>query len=281
MTTVHGATHMIDFELAYIELVERTMCTGDVRVTRNGETSSIFGTTLKIKSGGNREFPLLLGRPIYYKGVIGELIAFLRGPKNMSDFKSQGCNYWDKFCDADGAIQLDYGNKWLDFNGVNQLEAVREKLLGDPSDRRMLITSWDPGSLGSLSLPCCHLLYQWYVRDGEYLDMMWYQRSVDVMLGLPSDIVLASLFNIMLANNVGLRPGDITMTFGDTHIYKEHYSGAREYLRRMGVRNAPLIYPTYTINTPLMTPIESMAIGDISIHHYCPAEPAIKMELKV
>ncbi len=97
--------------------------------------------------------------------------------------------------------------------------------------RRHIISGWNPPGLSELSLPCCHLLYQWYVTNDGMLDMIWYQRSVDVMVGLPSDVILACALNQLVANNVGLRPGRVIMMMGDCHIYTRHIGGVKEYLR--------------------------------------------------
>lgn len=226
---------MFNYEIEYAKLVSTILDLGEVRETRNARTKSVFGTTLHINMSNIRNlsegyFPLLQGRKMHYKGILGELAAMLRGPKHVQDFKDFGCNYWGQWADDDGVLRLDYGNAWIDFNGFNQLEDVREKLMTNPTDRRMVISGWNPANLDNISLPCCHLFYQWYVRDNMYLDMIWYQRSADTMVGIPSDVVLAAAWNIALANDVGYRPGNITMLFGDTHIYEPHWDMAKSYL---------------------------------------------------
>jgi len=185
------------------------------------------------------EFPLLTTRKIFYDGVLGELAAFVRGPKHLDDFKKWGCNYWGPWANEDGSIDIDYGNKWIDWRGYNQLEALVQGLKEDPNGRRHMMTSWAPENvLGDrLSLPCCHHTYQFYVRRG-FLDMHWIQRSTDVMIGLPSDAVLAAAMTMSLAKEVGLMPGEVMMTLGDTHIYALHMLEARELLERKQ-RNPP------------------------------------------
>ena len=97
----------------------------------------------------------------------------------------------------------------------------------------MIVSSWRPEALDRLSLPCCHYAYQFYVRDNKYLDMIWIQRSVDMMIGLPSDIVLTKLMVDCLANQVGYLPGIIKMDLGDCHIYEPHIDNARNYVERV------------------------------------------------
>ena len=216
------------WEFDYKELIYKILNKGELRDTRAGKVKSIFGEKLVINT--SNKFPLLTGRKMFYKPVLGELAAMLKKPKNVQDFKNFGCNYWDSWADKEGNLNVDYGNAWLDFNGVNQLEKLVHTLKTNPTDRRMIISGWRPDKLEELSLPCCHMLYQWYVRDNRYLDMIWYQRSVDTMIGLPSDIIVATAWNMLLANECGFRPGNIVMMLADTHIYMDHLQGAEEYL---------------------------------------------------
>jgi thymidylate synthase len=215
---------------------------------------------------------------MFYKGIFGELAAMLRGPTCVVDFEKWGCNYWKDWADEDGSLRVDYGNAWLDYNGVNQLETLINTLKNNPMDRRMLITSWRPDKLDSLSLPCCHHTYQWYVRKGEYLDMKWEQRSADTMIGIPSDIVLAAVWNIMIANEVGLKPGRINMTFGDTHIYEEHWENAQVYIDRVLSGNNPL-HPLYMVHCMKGVKTTEFQPDFVKLCGYTPME-AIKFELK-
>ena len=217
------------YETNYAELVADIMINGDERPTRNHPTKAVFGRMLTVHELTYGEFPILQGRKMYPKGIFGELAAFLKGPKSVQDFKDEGCNYWDKFGDANGLLHVDYGNSWLDFNGVNQLETVLTSLAEDPNGRRHIISGWRPDNISNLTLPCCHLLYQWYV-NGDTLEMIWYQRSVDTMIGLPSDVVLAAAWNILMVDQLGLQPGKLVFMLGDTHIYKSHTEAVADYL---------------------------------------------------
>jgi len=217
------------YEADYANLIREVMRDGDDRPTRNAPTRAVFGKILTVHELEWGQFPILCGRRMYPKGVFGELAAFLKGPKTIEDFNEEGCNYWDKFGDADGNINIDYGNSWLDFNGVNQLEGVLDSLATDPNGRRHIISGWIPSNIHNLTLPCCHLLYQWYVNDNK-LEMIWYQRSVDVMVGLPSDIILAATWNVLMADQLNLQPGKLVFMLGDTHIYKSHMPKVQDYL---------------------------------------------------
>lgn len=219
------------FEKQYVNLVSRVFNTGEVKAGRNGNTLSIFGASLAFDL--QVEFPILRGRRMYFKGVLGELAAMLRQPKHLADFEKWGCNYWAKWAKPDGSIAVDYGNTWFNFNGVDQIAMLRKALWNSPDSRRMVISGWRPGA--EVDLPCCHYAYQFYVRksaDGqEYLDMLWHQRSADTMIGVPSDAVFAAAWMIAICAEVKhLKPGRCFMTFGDTHIYEEHLIQVPTYI---------------------------------------------------
>lgn len=219
----------MNYETDYAEMLFKATQRKE-RQTRNAITRSYFGGVLEINTLRAGFFPALLGRKMYWQGIAGEMAAFLQGPNHVDDFKSMKCNYWDGFAKENGDLILDYGNAWLDFNGVNQLETVVDSLHKDPYGRRHLISAWRPDRLSKLSLPCCHYGYQWYVNDEDELEMLWNQRSTDLAIGLPSDIFLAGLFNILMAQTIGLKPGNITMVLGDCHVYKSHLAGISTYL---------------------------------------------------
>lgn len=263
-----------DYEQDFADLVTDILDNGIERQTRNAVTRSVFGRQLKIamKPG---EFPILRGRQMFYKGVIGELAALLKGPKTIADFEKEGCNYWKQWAKLDGSIEVDYGNAWLDFNGVNQLDALVESLKRDPNGRRHIVTGWRPDRLAELSLPCCHLLYQWYVRNGE-LDMIWYQRSVDTMIGLPSDVILAYVWNLLVAHDTGLKPGNIIMFLADTHIYEPHYEKAKMYVGR--VKSPSFGSHPYPTHAPLEQGMKNFDPVGFTISGYSPM-PKIDFEL--
>ena len=233
---------MQSFERAYAELIADILTNGNTRATRNAITLSKFGMSLEVPVGN--KFPLIQGRKMYPSGVFGELAAMLRRPKCVEDFTKWGCNYWNLWADEEGKLDIDYGNTWFDFNGFDQIADLKDKLANNPTDRRMLINSWRPGA--KLSLPCCHYSYQFYVSEGQ-LDMIWTQRSVDMMVGLPSDIVFAAAWLIAIANEFGLTPGKVKMDLGDCHVYEPHLTAAGEYVERVMVnRNFDPVLYDYT-----------------------------------
>lgn len=230
-----------NWELDYVNLIKDILKNGELKSSRAGGVYTVFARTLTVDNL-EWEFPILQGRKMFFRQILGEFAALIRGPKNISDFKKYGCNYWDKWAGENGDINIDYGNIWNNFGGVNQMQKLVETLHNNPNDRRMIISGWKPDNLNNLNLPCCHLLYQWFVRQNKYLDMIWYQRSVDTMIGLPSDIVLAAIWNILLAYQTGYLPGKVTMFLADTHIYTNHLEQTQSYIEnteRLFSDNAP------------------------------------------
>ena len=224
---------MQQFEKDYAKLVSKVYRVGDTRETRNGETRSLLGMQLKIDTRDHYRLALIQGRKMYPTGVLGELAAILRKPKSIDDFEAWGCNYWKKWAKLDGSINVDYGNAWHE---GGQIEHLKHCLAKDPYDRRMLINAWRPERLNELSLPCCHYSYQFHVTTDGYLNMVWVQRSVDMMIGLPSDILFAHAWLIAIANEFGYKTGVITMQLGDCHIYKQHCKSVDTYLAEVETR---------------------------------------------
>lgn len=264
---------MQPFEQEYCNLVKKVLKKGEYRETRNAATVSIFGESLvaDLRDG----FPILQGRKLYPSGVLGELAAMLRQPKNIKDFERWGCNYWKLWADKDtGDLNIDYGNQWFDFNGVDQIAELKDKLANNPADRRMIISSWRPDRLDELSLPCCHYSYQFHVSETGVLSMIWTQRSVDVMIGLPSDMIFAAAWLIAIANEFNLVPGVIKMDFGDTHIYADHEEQAYQYIEQAILPSDPVEWDFNTACGDFCKFIPS----DLQLLNYNP-KPALKFKL--
>jgi len=223
---------MEQFEKDYVDIIANVLSNGKLSQGRNAVTKSLFGKTLEVPVG-DTYFPMITGRQMYPSGVLGELAAFFKGPKTVAAFEAQGCNYWRQWGDDKGNITVDYGNAWTDFNGVNQLQDVIDSLKADPHSRRHLINAWRADRIGELSLPCCHYAYQFYVTANGELDMIWIQRSVDLLIGLPSDIILAAAMIIVVAELTDLKPGKAIMQLGDCHVYEQHAFSAIKYIKRV------------------------------------------------
>ncbi len=250
-------------ETQYRELINKILDTGTLKTPSKGVCLSIFNHSITLQAD---EIPLLLGRKMYWKGIVGELKAFIANEDTVQGFRKHGCNFWGAWSNEDGSLDVDYARLLHDFNGVNQLERVITSLREKPDSRKHIISLWDPSSK-SLQVPCV-LSYQWYVEDNT-LHMIWSQRSVDVMVGLASDMFSAWLLNILMANTVGLKTGEVHMQLGDCHIYGAHQAGMAEYLSREIYSKKPC----------------AMINGDLfdfecSILGYKPEKP-IKFELSV
>lgn len=250
---------MIDVE--YIKLGNKILREGAYRTTRNGTTKGLFGETLvhDMKDG----LPLISIRKIYLKGIVGEFKSFLEDAQTLAEFEANGCPYWKLWADEKGDLKLDYPPR-------GQLDYIIDLLKNDPTSRRMIISLWNPENIGKLSLEPCHTQYQFYVRDDMYIDMIWTQRSVDYAVGMPSDLVLAALYLITLANETGYEPGRITYSLGDVHLYEEHLTDFAALMNR----------------TPSMFPVDYNCIAttkdfdrhSLRIRNY---EPLVPMKFKL
>lgn len=258
------------FEERYLNIAEKIIRNGSTQSTRNGITYSLPNQTLKFDLTDGT-FPLLTTRKSYYKGVLGEYAAMIRGPKHVDDFQKFGCNYWNNWADKEGNIKVDYGNSWINYEGVNQMEYVLDLLRNDPTSRRMVITGWRPNKLNDLDLPCCHHSYQFW-SDGEVVDLLWVQRSGDWMVGVPSDAILASIMLLCFSSLAGLTARSIHMVIGDAHVYQEHVVPAKMQMRRV-----PWYPPNFELRK--QRTVYSFVPEDLIISDYKPEEP-IKYILK-
>jgi thymidylate synthase len=250
-------------EHSYKKLIERVWAYGQLKKGRNGNTISLSGQSVKLDLTDGK-FPIITGRKMYYKGVIGEALAFMQTPCNhISDFESRGCNYWKKWADEDGNLALDYPI-------YDKLPGLIKGIINDPGSRRHIIDLWDASTLPYLSLPCCHYSYQFIVY-GDWLDMIWTQRSADIMIGVPSDMILAAVYTYVVAQETGLKPRFVTMNFGDAHIYEEHLDNAQVYRSR----------PIY--KQPMLkldkVPFQELTVDNFHVEYEQYGDP-IKFELK-
>lgn len=254
----------------YADLLGKVLQEGKKVKGRNGYTLQISGASIKWDvSDTVMLFPT--ARKLYLQGILGELAALVREPHHINDFKAWGCNYWDQFGDKDGKLKLDYGNAWK--AGVDQIDRVKKALLSKSTryNRDLMIVGWRPNYIGKLTLPCCHFAYQYLCDMDNNLHLIWYQRSADIMVGIPSDIILANLMLIAMAYEVDLFPDSVTMHIGSAHIYQKHLVNAEKVL--MLEHNLPNEYVHYsTHNLRLSDFMPSM----INIH-YEPRKP-IKFE---
>jgi len=239
----------MSYEMQYRELVQDVIDFGQPRVCRNGETRALFGQSIEICELREKTFPVLTQRQIFYKGVLGELAAFVRGATTVGEFKRWGCNYWDANAAnwrpnahvpvEDQEIGQVYGAQWINWEkgGFNQIRHVLKSLTEDPHGRRHVLTTYSPTALSCL--PPCHLLTQFFVNKDKTLDCTVYMRSVDLIHGLPSDVVLYAALLIQVAGAVGCFPGRLIFFLGDAHVYENHVSTWKEQQLHNPIYGAP------------------------------------------
>lgn len=284
-------------ELQYLDLVDRIIRTGTYRPDRTGTgTYSLFGTSMRFNL--RHTFPLLTTKRVFWRGVLEELLWFVKGETNAKLLQDKGVHIWDgnssrEYLDSIGLTKREvgdlgpvYGFQWRHFGaeytdmhkdysgqGVDQLAEVIHKLKTNPSDRRIIMTAWNPAALKLMALPPCHMFCQFYVADGE-LSCLMYQRSCDVGLGVPFNIASYAALTLMIAQVCGLRPGEFVHMMGDTHVYSNHVEPLKEQLK-----NAPLHFPTLKIN-PAKKDIESFTSEDFELIGY-QAHKKIEMKMAV
>lgn len=249
-------------ELKYKDMVYDIIKHGHIAYPTKGTVLALTNQRLVIEP---EHPPLLTSRRIYWKGLVGELKAFIANETTSKGFEKHGCNFWGAWSNEDGTLDVDYARLLHNFNEVNQLERLLKGLEDNSDSRKHVISLWDPSSKAR-QVPCV-LSYQFHVIKGT-LEMTWTQRSADVMIGLASDMFSAWLFNQLVARTVGLIPGKVYMNIGDAHIYREHIPMARKYITNI-TRNPP----AYAITGNIYD-------FDIIINGYKPVE-TMKFELMV
>ncbi|MCR4280395.1 MAG: thymidylate synthase [Candidatus Komeilibacteria bacterium] len=295
----------------YLDLLKTIMEEGVDKDDRTGVgTRSIFGYQMRFDL--QKGFPLLTTKKVHIKAIIHELIWFVRGDTNIRYLVQNDVKIWnewpyqnylrandlettypkyseewkekrDEFVekiknDEDfarqwGSIGPGYGKQWRDFEGVDQLGNVIERIKAKPNDRRLIVSAWNPKEVDNMLLPPCHCLYQFYVANGR-LSCQMYQRSADTLLGVPFNIASYSLLTMMIAQVVGLKPGEFIHTLGDTHIYKNHNEQVKEQLSR-----EPRSLPVMKINSNVKK-IEDFKYEDFELIGYDP-HPPIKAPIAV
>jgi thymidylate synthase len=219
----------------YEDLLRHVLEHGSSRPDRTGTGSrSVFGHQMRYDL--SRGFPLVTTKRVHVKSIAYELLWFLRGDSNVAWLREHGVTIWDEWAGPDGELGPVYGVQWRswptpDGGHVDQISRVLEQLRTDPTSRRMIVSAWNVGEIPRMALPPCHTLFQFYVADGR-LSCQLYQRSADLFLGVPFNIASYALLVHMVAQQVGLEPGDFVWTGGDCHIYDNHLDQVHEQLSR-------------------------------------------------
>jgi thymidylate synthase len=264
----------------YHDLLRLVLEEGQPRADRTGiGTLSIFGAQSRydLRPSGPG-FPLLTTKKLHIKSIIYELLWFLRGDTNIKYLNEHGVTIWDEWADEKGNLGRVYGAQWRDWRGgngvrVDQIDNLTAQIKKNPNSRRLMVSAWNPAETEQMALPPCHVLFQFYVQDGE-LSCQLYQRSADLFLGVPFNIASYALLTMMVAQVVDLTPGDFVHTFGDLHLYNNHLDQAREQLTR---DYRPL--PRMKLN-PRVKNVHDFKFEDFELVDYNP-HPSIKAPIAV
>jgi thymidylate synthase len=266
---------MIHNEYQYLDLLEDILVNGEDRSDRTGTgTRSVFGRQLRfdLREG----FPLLTTKKMHVKSIVHELIWLISGSTNIKYLNDNGVTIWDEWADENGDLGPVYGAQWRNWrtynhecdgiyeehSPVDQLGRAINQIKNNPECRRIIVSAWNPAELQEMALPPCHMFFQFYVSQGKFLDCQMYQRSADVFLGVPFNIASYSLLLSMIAQVTKLEPRYFIHTFGDVHIYQNHFDQVSTQLSR-----GPLTAPSLKLN-PDVDDINNFVYEDVQFQNY-------------
>ena len=237
----------------YLDFLRNILEKGSKKDDRTGVgTISTFGYQMRFDL--SEGFPLLTTKKVFLRGIIHELLWFIKGETNIRPLVLENVKIWndwpykkykessefkgetmeefiekikedEEFAKVWGELGPVYGHEWRHFDGqdcfVDQLAWVINEIKTNPNSRRLIVNSWQAAYVDRMALPPCHMAFQFYVSNGK-LSCQLYQRSADAFLGVPFNIASYSLLTMMIAKICGLEPGEFVHTFGDCHIYSNH-----------------------------------------------------------
>lgn len=278
----------------YHDLIKYVLENGTDKSDRTGTgTRSVFGYQMRFDL--SEGFPLVTTKKIHLKSVIYELLWFLNGDTNIDYLQENGVRIWNEWADENGDLGPVYGHQWRNWNseGIDQIKEIVQTLKTNPDSRRMLVTAWNPSVMpdtsvsfsenvanGKAALPPCHAFFQFYVSPPKEeggrnrLSLQLYQRSADIFLGVPFNIASYALLVLMMAQVCDMDAGDFVHTFGDAHIYKNHFEQVQLQISRN-----PRPLPIMRIN-PEVKDIFDFKFEDFKLENYNPY-PHIKGKVAV
>jgi thymidylate synthase len=251
----------------YLELLRKILDEGTDKPDRTGTgTRSLFGHQMRFDLA--QGFPLLTTKKLHLRSIVHELLWFLRGETNLAYLHENRVTIWDEWADEKGDLGPIYGYQWRswptpDGGHVDQIARVLQGVRENPDSRRHLVCAWNVGQLEQMALPPCHCLFQFYVAQGR-LSCQLYQRSADVFLGVPFNIASYALLTLMVAQVTQLQPGEFIHTFGDVHLYANHFDQARLQLER-----EPRSLPRMILN-PARSELTDFVFEDFTLEGYEP-----------
>lgn len=284
-------------EYQYLDLLAQVLDAGDERLDRTGVgTRSLFGAMMRFDLSQGR-VPILTTKRVYWKIAVKEMLWFLTGGTNLRPLLQDGVRIWtdwplaryreetgediaqdaferrilddEAFAGRWGELGPVYGKQWrrwigVDGREIDQIAELVRMLRDTPASRRLLFHAWNVAELGAMALPPCHMVYQYHVTSDGRLNCLLFQRSADLLLGAPFNFVGASALQLMLAQQAGLRPGELVWVGGDVHLYRNHLDQAREQLSR-----EPRPFPSMHL-TRHATSIDDFRIADFEVEGYDP-----------
>ena len=269
----------------YQDLLTHILNNGIEKSDRTGVgTKSIFGYQMRFNL--NDGFPLITTKKVYWRGVVEELLWFLRGETNIKSLVEKNVHIWDAWADKNGDLGPIYGKQWRKwatrytkysepevYYDIDQIANVIHQIKTSPDSRRLIVSSWNVDDIDKMALPPCHMFFQFYVADGK-LSCQLYQRSADVFLGVPFNIASYALLTHMIAQVCNLQVGEFIHTLGDAHIYRSHFEQVNEQLGRTP-RKLPILVLDASIKN-----IDEFTGNHISIAGYDP-HPTIKGKVAI
>jgi thymidylate synthase len=261
----------------YLNLMRHVLNNGVEKSDRTGTgTKSVFGHQMRFDL--SKGFPLITTKKCHLKSIIHELLWFLKGDTNINYLKKNGVKIWDEWADEDGNLGPVYGYQWRSWptasgKHVDQITQLIDQIKKNPDSRRLIVSAWNVGEIENMALPPCHTFFQFYVADGK-LSCQLYQRSADIFLGVPFNISSYALITMMIAQVCNLKLGDFVHTFGDAHIYSNHFEQANLQLSR-----EPKSLPKMKINKDVEN-IFDFSIDDFELFDYNP-HPHIKAPVAI
>ena len=261
----------------YLDLLRHIKDNGTDKTDRTGTgTRSVFGYQLRYDL--SEGFPLMTTKKVHLRSIIYELLWFLKGDTNTKYLTDNGVSIWNEWADENGDLGPVYGAQWRSWKGANgkmvdQISEVIDQIKKNPDSRRLIVSAWNVSEIPNMALAPCHALFQFYVADGK-LSLQLYQRSADVFLGVPFNIASYALLLMMVAQVCDLKVGDYVHSFGDVHIYNNHFEQVDKQLER-----TPKSLPTMKLN-PEIKNIFDFDFEDFTVENYTP-DPGIKAPVAI
>jgi len=261
----------------YLDLLQHIIDTGAFKDDRTGTgTKSIFGYQMRFDLQDG--FPALTTKKLHFRSIIYELLWFLKGDTNIKYLHDNKVTIWNEWADENGDLGPVYGKQWrswqtIDGRTIDQISELIAMIQKNPDSRRLIVSAWNVGDVDKMKLPPCHVLFQFYVNNGE-ISCQLYQRSADVFLGVPFNVASYALLLMMVAHVCKLKPRYFIHTFGDAHLYSNHLEQAKLQLSR-----TPKPLPIMKINREVNS-IFDFQFDDFTLENYDP-DPHIKAEVAI